>query len=109
MDQKTNYTEDIMAIEKTGLLIATDDATYEIFLVVAYLLAAINIFVGILAVLGNGLVLFAAYGNRNNGRLNHLDVVIKSLAVNDLIYGLIGIPCRTINKFNQMWYIHRGK
>jgi hypothetical protein len=86
-----------------------DDATYKIFEYIFYLLAAINICVAIIAVLGNGLVLYAAYGNRNNGRLNYLDGVIKSLAVNDLIYGLFGVPCRTAYRLYEMRHFQDGK
>ena len=109
MTQQINYTNNKLVIERESLLVDTDEVTFEIVKGVSYFLVAINIFVGILAVLGNGLVLYAAYGNRNNGRLNYLDSVIKSLAVNDLIYGLIGTPFRTIYRLNDIWYYHNGK
>ena len=53
----------------------------------------------IVAIVGNGLVLYAAYGKKSLLRvkaLRSLDIVIKSLAVTDLMVGLIGIPCRII-------------
>ena len=53
----------------------------------------------IVAIVGNGLVLYAAYGKKSLLRvkaLRSLDIVIKSLAVTDLIVGLVGIPCRII-------------
>ena len=109
MKQHANYTEDPIDIEGKFLFVATDDETFEIIRNISYCLAAINTLIGIIAVLGNGLVLYAAYGNRNNGRLNYLDGVIKSLAVNDLIYGLIGIPCRTVSRFDYMRFLHTGK
>ena len=109
MNQQPNYTSDYLNIEGNVSLINNDDATYKICLDISYLLAAINICVGIIAVLGNGLVLYAAYGSRNNGRLNYLDGVVKSLAVNDLLYGLFGIPCRTFYRLNEMWRLQNGK
>jgi hypothetical protein len=109
MNQQANYSSDILSIEEKVPLIDIDDATSKICEYICYLLAAINICVAIIAVLGNGLVLYAAYGNRNNGRLNYLDGVIKSLAVNDLIYGFFGIPWRTMYKLQKMWHLHGGK
>ena len=47
---------------------------------------------GLVAVVGNGLVLYLGFGNKNFGRLRYLDIVIKSLAVNDLLYAMIGFP-----------------
>ena len=53
----------------------------------------------IVAVVGNGLVLYASYGKKSLLRVNSLrslDIVIISLAVTDLMVGLIGIPSRII-------------
>ena len=55
---------------------------------------AIYLCFALLAVVGNGLVLYVSLRNRNHGSLKHLDCVIQSLAVADMLYGLIGIPCR---------------
>ncbi len=44
-------------------------------------------------------VLYAAYGKKNllNGTaVRDLDIVIKSLAVTDLLIGLVGIPSRIV-------------
>ena len=109
MNQQGNYTSDVLTIMEKNTFIDIDDTTYNICEYISYVLAAINICVGIIAVLGNGLVLYATYGNRNNGRLNFLDDIVKSLAVNDLIYGLFGIPWRTMYRLNEMWSLHRGK
>ena len=109
MEQYANDTSTLSNIEATIQNVDTGNATYEIIENISYLLAALNVFIGIVAIFGNGLVLYAAHGNRNNGRLNHLDGVIKSLAVNDLIYGLFGILSRTCNRLNEMRYLHSGK
>ena len=52
--------------------------------------------VALVATVGNGLVLYAAYKNRNHGPLKVLDNVIKSLAISDMLFGLVGMPCRII-------------
>ena len=49
---------------------------------------------GILAFIGNGLVLYTSLGDLNMGPLRHLDNVFKSLAVADMLYGIIGVPCK---------------
>ena len=68
-------------------------SSVEIFEVV------LGILVAMVAIMGNGLVLYAAYGKRNSmkfSRLRDLDIVIKSLAVTDLLIGLVGIPARAL-------------
>ena len=60
--------------------------------------------IGLMAVLGNALVLYAAYGSRNFGRLHIFDVVIKSLAWTDLLLGLIGIPSQILGVYIQSIY-----
>ena len=57
-------------------------------------MSVIFLCIGGVAIIGNGLVLYAYYGSRNLGILRELDGVIKSLAVADLLFGLIGIPSR---------------
>ena len=56
--------------------------------VVVYMLISIR------SVVGNCFVLFATYGNSNSGPLRYLDSAIKSLAVTDMLFGLIAAPCR---------------
>ena len=50
-------------------------------------LVAVYLCIAAVAVVGNALVLYAAYGNRNTGRLRYLDEAIKSLAVTDMLFG----------------------
>ena len=47
---------------------------------------------GLLAAVGNGLVLYVAHKGRDDSRLQYLGPLIKSLAVTDLLFGLIGTP-----------------
>ena len=46
------------------------------------------IFFGIFATAGNGLVLYASHGRKNQGPLRYLDNTVKSLAVADMLFGL---------------------
>jgi hypothetical protein len=69
---------------------------YEKYTGLFWAYAVITLFVALIAVTGNGFVLFITYGNRNSGRLRYLDNAIKSLAVADMLIGLIGIPCRIV-------------
>ena len=57
-------------------------------------LAAIYVCIGIIAAIGNGSVLYASLCNRNVGRLRYFDTAIKSLALADMLFGLIGVPSR---------------
>ena len=61
--------------------------------------------IALVAAVGNGLVLYASYGNKNTGRLQYLDSIIKSLALTDMLYGLVGVPCRILNAYLLGWYI----
>ena len=57
--------------------------------------------IGLVAATGNALVLYAAYGSRNFGRLHIFDGIIKSLAWTDLLLGLVGIPCQVAGVYIQ--------
>ena len=66
---------------------------------VIWLFGAIYIVVALVAIIGNGLVLYAAHSNRNLGRLRNFDGAIKSLAIADMLFGLVGIPCRIFGTY----------
>ena len=86
----------------------TDHGTMQIYdrnKIIFWGLTALYLCVALLAAVGNGLVLFAAYGNRNCGPLRILDSVIKSLAMTDMLYGLIGMPCRLIGMCYEGRYV----
>ena len=55
--------------------------------------------IAFVAVTGNGLVIYAAHVDKNLGRLRNFDIVIKSLAVTDMLFGLVGMPCRIIGSY----------
>ena len=54
----------------------------------------IYVSIGLGSFVGNGLVLYAACSTRNRGILRYFDSGIKSLAVADMLFGLIAIPLR---------------
>ena len=70
------------------------ESTYDKIFALFWIGAALYLFLGIVATIGNGLVLYTALGEFNMGPLGHLNNVIKSLAVADMLYGLIGVPCK---------------
>ena len=77
-------------------------------LILADITIVFVILIGIVAVMGNGLVLYAAYRKNNSMKLSvlrDLDIVIKSLAINDLLIGLVGIPTRPLANWNGGNYI----
>ena len=59
----------------------------------------LGILIAMVAVMGNGLVLYASYGKQKSMKFSvvrDLDIVIKSLAVTDLLIGLVGFPARAL-------------
>ena len=70
------------------------ESTYDKIVVMFWMGVVLYLGLGILAFIGNGLVLYTSLGDLNMGPLRHLDNVIKSLAVADMLYGIIGVPCK---------------
>ena len=52
-----------------------------------------------ISAMANGFLLFVTYGERNSGRLRYLDNAIKSLAVADMLYSLIGAPIKVFTDY----------
>ena len=74
-------------------------SSYEKHKELFWVFATIYLFIGLLAVVGNVLVLYASISTRNIGRLRYFDGLIKSLAVADMLFGLIGIPGKIITSY----------
>ena len=74
--------------------------SYEENIVTFWIIALIYTWIGIVAIVGNGLVLYATYGSRNLSMLRGFDGVIKSLAMADLLVGLVGVPIRIYESYN---------
>lgn len=89
-----------MELTSSNLIIAENfsritsyyETNYEENKALFWLIAVFYLVLALVAVIGNGLVLYASYGTTNCGPLRHLDDAIKSLAVADLLFGLLGTP-----------------
>ena len=82
------------------------DTGYENFSTLFWCMVVFYTSIAILSVIGNGLVLYAAYGNKNTGPLRYLDEVVKSLAIADLLYGFMGTPLGVYKYYIGMSCIH---
>ena len=60
---------------------------------------AFSIITSFIAILGNSLVIYASRRKEHRGRLRYLDGAIRSLALTDLLYGLIGTPVNCVNQY----------
>ena len=60
----------------------------------------------VIAITGNGLVIYAGLKYRNESRMRYLDGVVKSLAFTDLFYASFGVLA---NYFNYYLHEHLGK
>ena len=58
---------------------SASESTYEKIVIVFWMGVALYLGLGLLALIGNGLVLYTSFGDLNMGPLRHLDNVIKSL------------------------------
>ena len=97
-----NFTTD------SGLFNMSESYTpiFEKYEVVFWIWCSIYLIIALVAVIGNGLVLYAALKTNNMSRLRFFDGTIKSLAFTDLLIGLIGIPGRIttfyiMGKYNE--------
>ena len=79
---------------------------YEENKLLFWVVAVIFLFIGLIAVVGNGIVLHVSHYSKNTGPLENLDIVIKSLAIADALYGLVGIPCRMFASMNEGMYFN---
>ena len=60
---------------------------------------AFSLVISILAIIGNSLVIYASVTNKNSGPFRFIDGIIRSLAVADLLLGLIGNPFIVISYY----------
>ena len=73
---------------------------YEENIVTFWFVAAVYMCIGIVAIFGNGLVLYAIYGSKHVSMLRGFDGVITSLALADFLFGLVGVPIRIGESYN---------
>ena len=67
--------------------------------VVFWLFLSLTALTSIIAITGNGLVIYAGMRYRNVGRLRYLDGVVKSLALTDLLFALFGPLANYVNYY----------
>ena len=70
----------------------THETAYDKNTALFWVLVVFYLCIALVATIGNALVIYAAYGNNNKGPLRYIDDVVKSLAIADMLYGLIGTP-----------------
>ena len=61
--------------------------------------SAVCLSIAIVTIIGNGMVLAVAKRKQNLSRLRYFDGIVKSLAVTDLLFGLIGVPLMITNYY----------
>ena len=66
-----------------------------------WLFLVFTIINSVVAITGNGLVIYAGLRYRNDGRMRYLDGVVKSLALTDLFYASFGVLANYVN-----YYMH---
>ena len=66
-----------------------------------WLFLVFTIINSVIAITGNGLVIYAGLRYRNDGRMRYLDGVVKSLALTDLFYASFGVLANYVN-----YYLH---
>ena len=88
--------QDTFSTSNDSDFLTDSESTYEKIIIVFWSGVVLYLGLGFLALTGNGLVLYTSFGDLNMGPLTHLDNVIKSLAVADMLYGLLGVPCKVV-------------
>ena len=68
---------------------------------------AFSLVISILAIIGNSLVIYASVSNKNSGPFRFIDGIIRSLAVADLLLGLIGNPFIVVSYYLGKYKMHR--
>ena len=96
ISMKVSSSQEIFPVTNATDVSSISESTYEKIVIVFWMGVALYLGLGLLALIGNGLVLYTSFGDLNMGPLRHLDNVIKSLAVADMLYGLLGVPCKVV-------------
>ena len=89
-------------VDLTKYLFSTtisNSSTYHGNELVFWGIATIMILIGFIAAVSNGLVLYITAYHKNQGPLKSFDSIIKSLAVADMLFGIIGIPSRLLSAY----------
>ena len=94
-----NNTTIMAVLEETTNSTAEELTAYEKNKTMFWAFATFSVLIAILAVIGNGLVIYIAHGVKHVGPLRYLDNVVKSLALTDLAFGLVATPLIIINYY----------
>ena len=80
--------------------------SYQKNLSLFWCFSSVCLSIAIVTIIGNGMVLVASKMKKNLTRLRYFDGVVKSLAVTDLLFGLIGVPLMIINYYLGRYLIY---
>ena len=76
-----------------------DGVDYQTGWIVFWCTATLCMIAGVISILGNGLVLYVSFLNKDIGRFRYVNLVVKNLALCDFLFGLVGTPLTTL-----FWY-----
>ena len=68
--------------------VADDNASWTAFC----FSAVVSAIIGIISILANVLVIYVSSSKYDSTRFQHINWVVKNLAINDFVYCLIGVP-----------------
>ena len=95
-----NITANVSVMGNTT--VGPEESSYQQNLTLFWIFVAVSLLIAIVAIIGNGLVIYIAHRANNSGPLRYLDGVVKSLAFTDFAFGLVGTPLIILN-------YHRGE
>ena len=90
-----NYNEEINSTN----LNETTLTGYEKNKFLFWCFASVCLCVAFVTITGNGIVIAVSGKKRNMARLKHFDGIVKSLAVTDFLFGIIGVPLIVVNYY----------
>ena len=95
----TTILHDTVDTNITGNITIKHVSSYDKNEILFWCFAFVCLSISIITIIGNGIVFFVSHQTRNTTRLRHLDGVVKSLAVTDFLFGLLGTPMIAVNYY----------
>ena len=89
----------------SNITINTHISSYEKNKLMFWCFAFICISIAVVAMIGNGIVVLVSYKNRHTTRLQHLNSIVRSLAVTDFLFGLLGTPLIIVNFYVGKYFV----
>ena len=68
------------------------NALYSIKVPLFWASVGVSVLLAILAIIGNGIVIYVAGRKTNTGTMRYLNDAVRSLAISDFLIGLVGTP-----------------